>query len=157
MVGGKNMSGEPLLILLVEDEAAHAELIMRSFEDHQMAYLIRHVVDGEAALDYLFRRGAYADPETSPRPHVILLDLRLPRVDGLEVLKEIRESEALRNIPVIVLTTSDSEQDVAKAYEHHANSYVLKPVDYDKFAALMSDLDIDWLVGNYDPWSSDAS
>ena len=93
----EHVNGESLNILLVEDNEGHAELIFRSFQNHRVANRIYHVLDGEAALDYLLRRAEYADPETSPRPHVILLDLRLPKIDGLEVLKEIKTVEIRRN------------------------------------------------------------
>jgi len=142
------ISGEPLTVLLVEDDAAHARLVMRSLEDHRVANAIHHVSDGEAALNYLFRRGEYADPEKSPRPHVILLDLRLPKVDGLEVLRQIKSSQQVRNVPTVILTTSDTETDVAKAYEYRANSYLVKPVDFAKFAQLVSDLGFYWLAYN---------
>ena len=89
------MHGEPFTILLVEDNPAHAELVLRSFEDHRVANTIVHLSDGESALDYLFRRGPFADPDESPRPHVILLDLRLPRMNGLEVLREIWASDVV--------------------------------------------------------------
>lgn len=148
-----SLRGEPLTVLLVEDNEDHTELILRSLRDHRMANKIFHVADGEEALDYLFRRGDYTDPATSPRPHVILLDLRLPRVDGLEVLKEIRTSEELARTPVVILTTSRAEQDVAKAYEYHANSYLVKPVDFDSFTRLMDDLGFYWLGWNHYPWS----
>ena len=147
------MKGEPLVILLVEDNSAHAELIMRSFEVQRVANQIYHVCDGEAALDYLFRRGNFSDPKTSPDPHVVLLDLRLPKVDGLEVLKQIRLSEKKKKLPVVILTTSNGESDVAKAYEYHANSYLVKPLDFDKFSKLMSDLGYYWLGWNYYPYS----
>ena len=117
------MDGEALNILLVEDNMDHAELIMRSFDDYRVANKIYHVIDGEEALNFLFRRGEYTDPKKSPIPHVILLDLRLPKIDGLDVLKEIKADEKLRSVPVVVLTTSDSEQDMAHAYNNHANSY----------------------------------
>ena len=149
----KPMRGEPFTILLVEDNPAHAELVLRSFEDHRVANKIIHLSDGESALDYLFRRGPHADPKTSPRPHVILLDLRLPRMDGLEVLKEIRTSDDLHTLPVVILTTSEAERDVAKAYEQHTNSYVVKPLDFEGFTALMEDLGFYWLGWNYYPWS----
>ena len=145
------MEGEPLIILLVEDNPDHAELVVRSFQDHRVANQIHCVADGEAALDYLFRRGEYADAESSPRPHVILLDLRLPRIDGLEVLQEIKTDEKLRCIPVVVLTTSEAEGDLARAYEHHANSYLVKPVDFGKFTQLMDDLGFYWLGWNRQP------
>jgi CheY-like chemotaxis protein len=149
----KSPHGESVVILLIEDNPAHAELIMRNFEAHRIANRLVHVTDGEAALDYLFRRGAYADPAQSPRPHLILLDLRLPRIDGLEVLKAIKTSQALRPIPVVILTTSEAEQDVVRAYQHYANSYLVKPVDFEKFTELMRELGFYWLVWNYYPWS----
>ncbi len=147
------IKGEPLLILLVEDNQAHAELVLRSFEDHRIANIIHHVSDGEAALDYLFRRGAYAHPTQSPRPHVILLDLRLPKIDGFEVLKEIKADSELKNIPVVILSTSAAEHDVAKANEYHANSYLVKPVDFAQFCQMMEELGFYWLGWNYYPWS----
>ncbi len=144
---------KPLSILLVEDNPAHAELVRRSFEDHRIANQIHHVSDGKAALAYLFRQGDYADPEQSPRPHVVLLDLRLPKVDGLEVLQQIRTSEELQAIPVVVLSTSGAERDVAQAYAWHANSYLVKPLDFAQFAQLMETLGYYWLRWNYYPWS----
>ena len=147
------MRDEPFTILLVEDNAAHAELVLRSFEDHRVVKKIIHLSDGESALDYLFRRGPHADPEKSPRPHVILLDLRLPRMNGLEVLKEIRMSDELQTLPVVILTTSEAERDVTKAYEQHTNSYVIKPLDFEGYTTLMEDLSFYWLGWNYYPWS----
>jgi len=147
------MEGEPLVILLVEDNPDHTELIKRSFQDHRLANKIYHVSDGEAALDYLFRKGEYAEADKSPRPHVILLDLRLPKVDGLGVLKEIKATEELGRIPVVIVTTSEAERDLAQAYDSHANSYLVKPVDYAKFTQLMTDLGFYWLGWNCYPWS----
>ena len=145
------MPNEPMLVMLVEDNPDHAELVVRSFDNHPIASQIVVLSDGEAALDYLLRRGKYADPGQSPRPHMILLDLRLPRIDGLEVLKAIKESTALRPIPVIVLTTSDEDNDVLQAYLHYANSYVVKPVGYDQLVKLMRDLGSFWLGWNIAP------
>ena len=145
------MNGEPVLVMLVEDNADHAELVMRTLADHRVANRIRHLLDGQAALDYLFNRGPYADPVENPRPHIILLDLRLPRVDGLEVLKRIKEAEDLRHIPVVVLTTSEADRDVARAYDHHVNSYLVKPVGYEEFSELMEDLGFYWLGWNTHP------
>ena len=149
----KDFDGDPLVILLVEDNPAHAELVIRSFEDHRVANQIHQVADGDAALAYLFRRGDYADPAKSPRPHVILLDLRLPKIDGLEVLKEVKSSPELEKIPVIILTTSAAEQDVARAYKEHVNSYLVKPVDFENFTSLMEELGFYWLGWNHYPWS----
>lgn len=148
-----SISGDPLNILLVEDNPAHAELVIRSFEDHGLINKIYHVTNGEAALNYLFQKGNYSNALHNPRPHVILLDLRLPRIDGLEVLKEIKASEELKDIPVVILTTSEAEQDVARAYEYHANSFLVKPVDFEKFTQLMTDLGFYWLGWNHHPWS----
>jgi CheY-like chemotaxis protein len=148
---GEDVQGGPLTILLVEDNIPHAELVKRTLETHQIAHRIYHVCDGEAALAYLFRRGVYADPATSPRPHVVLLDLRLPKLTGLEVLKEIRASGALHTVPIVVLTTSSAERDVVCAYEHHVNSYLVKPVDFAQFSQLMHVLGFYWLHWNYYP------
>ena len=147
------MNGEPLIILLVEDNPDHVEMMVRSLQDHRIANKIYCVSDGEAALDYLFRRGDYADPRESPRPHVILLDLRLPKIDGLEVLKEIKTADETCRIPVVILTTSEAEGDIVRAYDNHANSYLVKPVDFDKFTRLMDDLGFYWLGWNRHPWS----
>lgn len=142
------MLGEPLLVMLVEDNADHAELVIRTMESHQIPIRIQHITDGETALDYLLRRKNYSNPESSPRPQVILLDLRLPRVDGLEVLRTIKAEEDLRSIPVVILTTSDAEKDVAHAYDNHVNSYLVKPVGFEDFSNLMKDLGIYWLGWN---------
>jgi CheY-like chemotaxis protein len=145
------MEGEPVLVLLVEDNMDHAELVIRTLEDHRIANRIRHFVDGQAALDYLLRRNEYTDPDSSPRPHMVLLDLRLPRVDGLEVLKVIKETDELKNIPVIILTTSEADRDMIRAYDHHVNSYLVKPVGFDDFNKLMNDLGFYWLGWNSHP------
>lgn len=146
------MNGEPLTILLVEDNRDHAELVMRTMEDFQVANSIIHVEDGEVALNYLYGRGIYADRTIFPVPHLILLDLRLPKVDGLDVLREIKGDETLRSLPVVILTTSDAERDMAMAYEYHANSYVTKPVNFDDFSKLLKDLGFYWLAWNRHPW-----
>src|SRR5574341_305529 len=115
------MDGEPLLVMLVEDNVDHAELVIRTLEEHRVANKVRHFLDGQSALDYMFRRGEFSG-EATHRPHVILLDLRLPRVDGIDVLKTLKEDDELKSIPVVVLTTSEAEKDVARAYYNHANS-----------------------------------
>jgi two-component system, response regulator len=146
-----DLTGEPLHILLVEDNEAHAELVIRGMRDQQVANRIHHVVDGEQALDYLFMRGVYADQQKNPRPNFILLDLRLPRVDGLEVLRTIKTTPSLLRIPVVILTSSDAESDIAKSYDYHANSYVVKPLDFKSFTRLMKDLGFYWLGWNAKP------
>jgi CheY-like chemotaxis protein len=139
------------MILLVEDNAAHAELVKRSFEDQSPGSEIRHLSDGEAALAYLTRSGAYADPATSPRPDVLLLDLRLPRVGGLEVLEAIRQRPELNGLPVVILSTSAAESDVARAQDLHANGYVVKPSDFTEFVELMGDIGSYWLRWHHYP------
>ncbi len=139
------------MILLVEDNPSHAELVVRSFEEYHIVNDLYHVPDGEAALNYLYQREEFADPETSPRPDVILLDLRLPKIDGLEVLETVKSSDELKAIPVVVLTTSNAERDVARAYDHHVNSYLVKPLEFPEFAEMMRDLGLYWLCWNLNP------
>lgn len=145
------MKGEPIVILLAEDDPAHAEIVRRNMESSRIANRLEHVPDGQAALDYLYRRNGYRDPQTSPTPGLILLDLRMPRVDGLEVLKTVKTDPALARIPVVVLTTSATETDIARAYDCHANSYLVKPLDFDKFAELLEAFGYYWLVWNQNP------
>lgn len=145
------MKSPPFDILLIEDNQDHAELVMRSLEDHPMANNVHHLSDGEAALDYLFRRGEFADKQRSPRPHIVLLDLRLPKIDGLDVLKELRAAREFDEIPVIILTTSSADSDVGQAYHHHANSYLVKPNDFQTFDDLMKALGFYWLAWNHFP------
>jgi CheY-like chemotaxis protein len=147
----ENTIGEPILVMLVEDNVDHAELVIRTLAEHPIANRVRHFLDGQSALDYLFRRGEFAGQDNIPRPHVILLDLRLPRVDGIDVLKTIKEDDQLKIIPVVVLTTSDAEKDVARAYANHANSYLVKPVGFEEFKRLMDDLGFYWLGWNTHP------
>ncbi|KIH75522.1 Response regulator receiver domain-containing protein [Geoalkalibacter ferrihydriticus] len=145
------MIGEPIVILLAEDDPAHAEIVRRNMENSRISNRLEHVVDGQEALDYLYRRGRFSDPGCAPRPGLILLDLRMPRINGLEVLKIIKEDPGLGRIPVVVLTTSAAETDVAKAYDHHANSYLVKPVDFHQFVEMMSTIGYYWLVWNKNP------
>ncbi len=145
------MKGEPIVILLVEDDASHAEIVRRNFEDCRLANRLMHVADGQAALDYLNHRDAFSDPATAPRPGIILLDLRLPKVDGLEVLKSIKSDPKLSSIPVVILTTSKAEMDMVKAYSLHANSYLVKPVDFMKFTELMTTFGFYWVAWNQCP------
>jgi two-component system, response regulator len=145
------LNGEPLHILLVEDNDAHAELVIRGMRDQQVANRIHHVSEGEQALDYLFMRGVYADPVKNPRPNFVLPDLRLPRVDWLEVLMTIKTIPSLLRIAVVILTSSDAESDIAKSYDYHANSYVVKPLDFKTFTKLMKDIGFYWLGWNAKP------
>ncbi len=144
------MVGDPIMVMLVEDNIDHAELVIRTLEDHRIPNKVRHFLDGQSALDYLLNRGEF-EGQTTARPHVILLDLRLPRVDGIDVLKTIKENDDLKSIPVVVLTTSEAEKDVARAYYNHANSYLVKPVGFEEFKRLMDDLGFYWFSWNTRP------
>jgi CheY-like chemotaxis protein len=150
-LGRCTLNREPVNILLVEDNFDHADLARQGLQDLCAANKVFHVADGEAALDYLHHRGEFAESRISPRPDLILLDLRLPKIDGLEVLRQIKESRTLRQIPVVVLTTSDGGPDVSLAYDRHANSYLVKPIDFSQFSRLMSDLGSYWLGWNRVP------
>jgi len=145
------VKGEPITILLVEDDLAHAEIVRRNLATFRVANRMIHVEDGQAALDYLFRQDPYADTQAHSRPDLVLLDLRLPKVDGLEVLRRIREDEQLKGLPTVVLTTSSAEADVVRAYTQGISSYLVKPVDFDKFTKLMEAFDFYWLAWNRFP------
>ena len=138
-------------ILLIEDDAAHAALITRILEEVCAGAEIHVVKDGQEALEYLVHSGKYAAQEMSTRPDLVLLDLRLPRVDGQEVLKAIKQSETLKAIPVVVLTSSESENDVVIAYRNYANSYLVKPLGFGGCSALLRELSTYWLVRNRRP------
>lgn len=131
-------------ILLVEDSPEDFEATVRAFNRSGLRNPIIRCEDGDSALDYLHRRGRYAGPEQTPRPGVILLDLNLPGTDGREVLQEIKGSEELRQIPVIVLTTSTDDRDVTACYQAGANSYIQKPVDMDGFIRAIERLNGYW-------------
>ncbi|MDH7596438.1 MAG: response regulator [Methanothrix sp.] len=142
-------------VLLVEDDENHASLFIRSFEEMNMGR-IYWVSDGEQALDFLLHRGRYVDSSISPRPDLILLDLRLPRMDGMDLLKEIKRSEDLRSIPVVILTTSKNRHDIRNAYMNHANSYLIKPLGFNKFQELARTVCTYWLTWNTLPPGNDA-
>jgi two-component system, response regulator len=112
---------------------------------------IVHLSDGQQALDYLFRKGEFEDPESSPVPSLILMDLRLPKVDGLEVLEKIRKVECLKHIPAVILTTSEAEVDISRAYDLNVNSYLVKPIDFSKFSELIEAFGFYWMVWNKYP------
>lgn len=145
------MKGEAIVILVVEDDPAHVEIIRRNFEASRLANRLISVEDGQAALDYLNRKGQYNDETKFPMPNLILLDLRLPKVDGLEVLRIIKLDPAVNKIPVVILTTSAAEADMVKAYEHHANSFLIKPVDFSQFSKLMDTFGYYWVAWNQYP------
>lgn len=140
-------------ILLVEDNPEHVKLVLRCIKNHPVLHHVYVVTDGEEALDFLYHRGKYSDPAHSLRPHVIFLDLRMPKIDGISVLKEIKSDSHLQSIPVVVFTTSESEKDIENAYGYYANSYIVKPVDYDEFLKVIETLGTYWLQLNRLPYS----
>jgi len=137
-------------VLLVEDNPTDAELCIRAFKTHNLANNLVWVKDGAEALDFLFKTGAYAD-RTNQRPKVVLLDLRLPKVDGLEVLKRAKSDERTKAIPIVVVTSSKEDRDTVESYRLGANSYVSKPVAFDEFAEAMSRRGMYWLLLNRPP------
>lgn len=141
---------EQVEILFVEDNPRDAELTMRALKNGGLANRLLWVKDGAQALDYLFRRGAYAEREDL-HPRLVLLDLKMPRVDGIEVLQAIKGDERTRRIPVVVMTSSQEESDVARSYDLGANSYVVKPVNFAAVAALVHDAGFYWLAINRTP------
>jgi CheY-like chemotaxis protein len=135
--------GKPIEILLVEDSTEDAELTMNSLKDGRVRNRIHWVEDGEEAMAFLTRQGRYA---AAPRPDLILLDLNMPRKNGYEVLAEVKQDPGLKRIPVVVMTTSNDERDILKAYDRHANCYVTKPVDMDKFIEAVRSIEEFWLT-----------
>jgi CheY-like chemotaxis protein len=133
-------------ILLVEDNLDDVEITLRAFRKARVANTVHVVRDGQEALDFLFREGDHGDRADAPQPDVILLDLNLPKVNGLEVLEKIRASDGLSTIPVIVLTVSERQEDVNKSYKLGANTFITKPVDFEKFAHAMEVLGEYWMV-----------
>jgi CheY-like chemotaxis protein len=138
-------------ILLVEDNPDHAELTLKALKDGNLLNAIAWVKDGEEALDFLYRRGRYADPTTAPRPELILLDIQLPKVDGHEVLRRIKADEALRAIPVVMLTTSEREDEIGQSYKTGANSFVSKPVRFADFVEKVKSVKLYWVLTNLLP------
>jgi len=139
------------VVLLVEDNDDDIELTLRSFKKHKFLHKVVLARDGQEALDYLFCRGAYAGRDKSEMPVLILLDLKLPKIDGLEVLRQIRAHPSTKYIPVVVLTTSSQMTDKIQSYDEGANSYVRKPVDFDRFNEATRQLGIYWLIVNDPP------
>jgi two-component system, response regulator len=143
--------GRPVDILLVEDNADHAALTMRALRDGNVLNEIFWVKDGQEALDFLDRRGRYAGPAAPPRPGLILLEIRLPKVDGHEVLRHIKSDPALRAIPVVMLTTSERDDEIHACYDAGVNSYVSKPVKFVDFVQTIKSLKLYWIVVNHLP------
>ena len=136
------------LILLVEDNPDDQVLTLRALKQQNISNEVVIANDGAEALDYLFGKGRYADRDTSITPMLVLLDLKLPKIDGLEVLRQIRHDNRTQYLPVVILTTSSEEQDIVSGYASGANSYVRKPVDFGRFAEAVRQLGLYWLLLN---------
>lgn len=137
--------GKGITILLAEDDADDRLLVREALTEGRVVNELRCVEDGEELIDYLHRRGRYADPEESPRPGLVLLDLNMPRKDGREALREIKADPDLRRIPVVVMTTSKAEEDIFRSYDLGANSYITKPVTFERLVELMKVLGRYWI------------
>lgn len=143
------MESKSVEILLVEDNPYEAELAIRGLKKHNFANNLHHIDDGAEALDFIFGRGKYVDHTETPK--LILLDIKLPRIDGIEILRQIKSNEKTRSIPVVVLTSSKENQDVKACYELGVNSYIVKPVDFDSFAKAVAELGMYWMLLNTAP------
>ncbi|MHC4558187.1 MAG: response regulator [Planctomycetota bacterium] len=142
------MNSNKVEILLVEDNSNDAELTLRALHKHNLADKVHLVESGVAALDYIFGTGAYVGRNTHDTPKVILLDLELPKLDGLEVLRKIKSDERTKMIPVVMLTSSEEKKGIVESYKHGVNSYVIKPVDFGQFVDCVSELGSYWLLLN---------
>ena len=140
--------GKSVDVLLVEDDPDHAELTIKALKDNNVLNEVYVVSDGQEALDFMYHRGSYTDRKRYPRPGLILLDIRLPKVDGLDVLKQLKADPQLKSIPVIMLTTSDRDEEIAESYGAGANSYVVKPVDFEDFMKKVRELKLYWTITN---------
>ncbi len=140
-----------LEILLVEDNPADAELTIRALKKSRLANHLVHVADGQQALDFLFGEGSYAGRDVMQQPKVVLLDLKLPKVGGIEVLRKLRADERTKLVPIVVLTSSHEDQDVIETYKLGANSYIVKPVEFENFSQAVSNMGMYWLLLNEPP------
>lgn len=146
-----NLNFKEAEILLVEDNANDVEFTLRALEKHNLATKVFVVKDGEEALEFIFATGRYAERNVSPLPKVILLDLKLPKVNGLEVLKKVKADPRTKMIPVVVVTSSKEDSDLKESYKLGVNSYIVKPIEFDDFAAALSQVGLYWMILNKPP------
>ncbi len=145
------MENTEVEILLIEDNLNDAELTIRALRKNHIANMLVHLKDGVAALDFLFGTGQYAGRNINNRPKLILLDLKMPKVDGIEVLAKIKAVEFTKKIPVVILTSSKEDPDIEKCYLLGANSYIVKPVEFDNFSKAVSEIGLYWMLLNQPP------
>ncbi len=145
------MERNQIEVLLVEDNPHEAELTIRSLKKHNLANKLLHIDDGEEALEFIFSKGRYADNNSSFVPKLVLLDLKLPKVDGLEILRQIKADERTRTIPVAILTSSKEEKDIIESYKLGVNSYIVKPVNFESFTKAVAELGLYWVILNQNP------
>ncbi len=138
------MNEKEFIVLMAEDDEHDIMATRRAWKANRMANPLYIVNDGEECLEYLYRRGAYTEPASSPRPGIVLLDINMPKMDGLETLKAIRESLEFRHLPVIMLTTSQAEEDRVKSYDLGANAYIVKPIGFDNFSEAIRTINLFW-------------
>jgi two-component system, response regulator len=138
-------------VLLVEDNVHDAEMTIRALRKVNLANNLVHLKDGEEALEFIFAQGKFSDRQQTDLPKVILLDIKMPKVDGIEVLKQLKSRESTKAIPVVIMTSSKEEQDIISSYQLGVNSYVVKPVDFEGFARAVSQLGMYWLLTNQLP------
>jgi len=142
------MKGKPVDILLVEDDSDHVELILRALKDNNLLNEVYVVMDGQEALDFMYHKGSYSDETKFPRPGLILLDIKLPKIDGIEVLKRLKGDSQFKSIPIIMLTTSTRDEEITECYAGGANSYVVKPMDFENFTKKVKELKLYWTIIN---------
>jgi two-component system response regulator len=138
------MNKDPFVILMAEDDEHDIVATKRAWKKHHIANPLYIVNDGEECLDFLHRRGEYSEPGTAPRPGIVMLDIKMPKMDGLAVLKQIREDDELRHLPVIILTTSKAEEDRISGYDLGVNAYIVKPVGFDSFSEAVKTISLFW-------------
>lgn len=138
------MTGDSFVVLLAEDSKHDILATRRAWKQHNIANPLYVVRNGQECLDYLHRRGKFSEPDSAPRPGILLLDIKMPKVDGLDVLKRIRQDQELRNLPVIILTTSQAEEDRIRSYALGANAYIVKPVGFENFSEAVKTINLFW-------------
>jgi len=145
------MQNTDIQILLVEDNKADAMLTIRALKKHNLANNLVHLIDGAQALDFIFGKGEYEGRNIEHKPRVIFLDLKMPKLSGLEVLQVLKSDERTKKIPIVMMTSSNAEKDIIESHQLGVNSYVVKPVDFDNFSKTITDLGFYWLVVNHPP------